>query len=68
MGFNLMYDNERKKGKADPLFKGLAEAADGVIVINFHKYILDRNGDLIGSFGSLQTIIQASREGYRGPL
>ena len=42
-----------QKGKANPLFKGLAEAADGDYPSwNFHKYILDRNGNLIGSFGS----------------
>jgi len=42
-----------KKGKADPLFEGLAKAADGDYPSwNFHKYIIDRNGQLVGSFGS----------------
>jgi glutathione peroxidase len=42
-----------KKGKADPLFRGLAEAADGDYPSwNFHKYILNREGQLVGSFGS----------------
>ena len=42
-----------KKGKADALFKGLAEAADGDYPSwNFHKYIIDRDGQLVGSFGS----------------
>ncbi|MDC1466809.1 glutathione peroxidase [Litorivicinus sp.] len=49
-----MYETmHAKKGKADPLFKGLAEAADNDYPSwNFHKYILDRNGKLVGSFGS----------------
>ena len=42
-----------KKGKADALFKGLAEAADGDYPSwNFHKYIIDRDGRLVGSFGA----------------
>ncbi|MEC8126309.1 MAG: glutathione peroxidase [Pseudomonadota bacterium] len=42
-----------KKGKAGALFKGLAEAADGDYPSwNFHKYIIDRDGQLVGSFGS----------------
>ena len=41
-----------KKGKAGALFKGLAEAADGDYPSwNFHKYIIDRDGQLVGSFG-----------------
>ncbi|MBU26089.1 MAG: glutathione peroxidase [Gammaproteobacteria bacterium] len=50
--FPMYATTNAKKGKADPLFKGLAEAADGDYPSwNFHKYILDRNGNLIGSFG-----------------
>ena len=51
--FPMYATTNAKKGKANPLFKGLAEAADGDYPSwNFHKYILDRNGNLIGSFGS----------------
>ena len=51
--FPMYATTSAKKGKANPLFKGLAEAADGDFPSwNFHKYIIDRNGNLIGSFGS----------------
>jgi glutathione peroxidase len=51
--FPMYATTHAKKGKADPIFKGLAEAADGDYPSwNFHKYIVDRNGDLVGSFGS----------------
>lgn len=51
--FPMYATTHAKKGKADPLFQGLAEAAKGDYPSwNFHKYVLDRNGALIGSFGS----------------
>ncbi len=51
--FPMYATTNAKKGKADPLFKGLAEAADGDYPSwNFHKYIIGRDGQLVGSFGS----------------
>jgi glutathione peroxidase len=51
--FPMYATTHAKKGKASPLFRGLAEAADGDYPSwNFHKYILDRDGQLVGSFGS----------------
>lgn len=51
--FPMYATTHAKKGKADPLFTGLAEAAGGDYPSwNFHKYIIDRNGKLVGSFGS----------------
>lgn len=51
--FPMYATTHAKKGKADPLFEGLAEAAGGDYPSwNFHKYIVDRNGKLVGSFGS----------------
>ena len=42
-----------RKGKADPLFQGLAAAADGKYPMwNFHKYIIGRDGKLIDYFSS----------------
>ncbi|MGF1547330.1 MAG: glutathione peroxidase [Thiotrichales bacterium] len=41
------------KGEADPLYQGLAKAANGDYPQwNFHKYLIDRSGQLIGSFPS----------------
>jgi glutathione peroxidase len=39
-----------KKGSADPLFEGLAEAAGRYPKWNFHKYLLDREGRLVDDF------------------
>ena len=51
--FPMYATTHAKKGKADPLFEGLANAADGDYPSwNFHKYIIDRNGQLVGSYGS----------------
>ena len=67
--FPMYATTHAKKGKADPLFTGLAEAAKGDYPSwNFHKYVLDRNGQLVGSFGSftgpssakIQTVIEAA--------
>ncbi|WP_111874738.1 glutathione peroxidase [Aeromonas bivalvium] len=41
---------------AAPLFKGLAAAADGDAPNwNFHKYLVGRDGQLIGSYGARQS-------------
>ncbi len=51
--FPMYATTHAKKGKAHPLFQGLAEAAGGDYPSwNFHKYIINRNGELVGSFGS----------------
>lgn len=51
--FPMYATTSAKKGLADPLFQGLAEAAGGDYPSwNFHKYILNRQGELVGSFGS----------------
>jgi glutathione peroxidase len=38
--------------KADPIYKTLGELAGEYPAWNFHKYILDRNGNLVASFNS----------------
>jgi glutathione peroxidase len=37
---------------ADPLFRELGEAAGEYPKWNFHKYLIDRDGNLVGSYGS----------------
>lgn len=39
-----------KKGKADPLFTGLAEAAGRYPKWNFHKYLVGRDGRLVDNY------------------
>ena len=39
-----------KQGKAHPMYDGLAEASGTYPTWNFHKYLVDRNGDLIAEF------------------
>jgi glutathione peroxidase len=41
-----------REGMAHPLFRGLAEAAGGHPRWNFHKYLVGRDGRLLGSFPS----------------
>ncbi len=40
------------KGGADPLYRALAASAGEYPRWNFHKYLLDRRGKLVGSFAS----------------
>jgi glutathione peroxidase len=48
-----MYAKTRVKGAdADPLYRTLADAAGESPGWNFHKYLIDREGRLAGSFGS----------------
>lgn len=48
-----MYAKTHVKGDdADPLYKALAEAAGESPRWNFHKYLLDREGRLAGSYSS----------------
>ena len=41
-----------REGRAHPLFRGLAEAAGTYPRWNFHKYLIGRDGRLLGSFPS----------------
>ena len=48
-----MHAKTRVKGEdADPLYRSLAEAAGQSPRWNFHKYLIDREGKLGGSYGS----------------
>ena len=48
-----MYAKTRVRGKAaDPLYQTLANAAGQSPRWNFHKYLIDRNGGLAGSYNS----------------
>jgi glutathione peroxidase len=48
-----MHAKTKVKGKqADPLYRTLAQAAGESPRWNFHKYLIDREGKLAGSFGS----------------
>ncbi len=48
-----MYAKTQVRGQAaDPFYKALAQAAGTEPRWNFHKYLLDRDGKLVGSFGS----------------
>ena len=39
-----------RKGSADPLFEGLANAAGRYPKWNFHKYLIDREGRMVDNF------------------
>jgi len=41
-----------RKNQADPLYQKLGETAGAWPKWNFHKYLLDREGQLVGSYGS----------------
>jgi glutathione peroxidase len=46
-----MYAKSRVSGEnADPFYRALATAAGGAPRWNFHKYLIDRNGKLAGSY------------------
>ena len=40
------------RGSNDPLYRALREQAGEAPAWNFHKYLLNRQGELIGSFSS----------------
>lgn len=48
--FPMFAKTHVRKGQADPLFQGLAEAAGRYPKWNFHKYLLDREGRLADDF------------------
>ena len=48
-----MFEKSRvREGVAEPLYKTLAELSGEYPKWNFHKYLLDRDGNLAGSFSS----------------
>ena len=48
-----MFEKSRvRKGNAEPLYETLARISGEYPRWNFHKYLLDRNGALVGSYGS----------------
>ncbi|MCG8018375.1 MAG: glutathione peroxidase [Candidatus Thiodiazotropha sp. 'RUGA'] len=48
-----MFEKTRvRKGNADPLYQVLARKAGEYPAWNFHKYLLNREGELVGSFPS----------------
>jgi glutathione peroxidase len=48
--FPMFAKTSVRKGSADPLFQGLAEAAGRYPKWNFHKYLVDREGRLADDF------------------
>ena len=50
--FPMFAKTRVKKKNADPLYQKLGETAGSWPKWNFHKYLLDRNGQLVGSYGS----------------
>jgi glutathione peroxidase len=51
-----MFEKSRvAKRKAEPLYQALAAQAGHFPKWNFHKYLLDRKGQVVGSFGSSVT-------------
>lgn len=48
-----MFEKSRvRKGVAEPLYQTLAKLSGDYPQWNFHKYLLDREGNLAGSFPS----------------
>jgi glutathione peroxidase len=48
-----MYEKTRVVGDgADPFYQALSQAAGKAPVWNFHKYLINRQGELVGSYGS----------------
>ena len=50
--FPMFEKTHAAKRQADPLYRFLGEAAGEYPRWNFHKYLIDRQGRLVGSFGS----------------
>ncbi len=50
--FPMFEKTHAAKPQADPLYRYLGEVAGEYPRWNFHKYLLDREGRLVGSFGS----------------
>jgi glutathione peroxidase len=65
--FPMFAKTQVKKGKADPLFQALAEAAGRYPKWNFHKYLIGRDGRLVDNYLSFtspqsETIVNAVEE------
>ena len=50
--FPMFAKTRVREGAADPLYRGLAEASGKYPDWNFHKYLLDRDGRLVGHYPS----------------
>lgn len=50
--FPMFEKTHASKAKADPLYRRLGELAGEYPQWNFHKYLLNREGELVGSFRS----------------
>ena len=50
--FPMFEKTHVSKNKAEPLFKALAKESGEFPRWNFHKYLLDRNGNVAASYGS----------------
>lgn len=50
--FPMFAKTRVRKNNADPLYQKLGETAGSWPKWNFHKYLLDREGQLVGSYGS----------------
>lgn len=53
--FPMFQKSRVLKRNADPLFRELGEAAGEYPKWNFHKYLIDRQGNLVGSYGSFES-------------
>lgn len=65
--FPMFAKTQVKKGKADPLFEALGEAAGRYPRWNFHKYLIGRDGRLVDNYLSFtsprsRTIVSAVEE------
>ena len=65
--FPMFAKTQVRKGKADPLFQALAEAAGRYPKWNFHKYLIGRDGRLVDNYLSFtspqsETIVNAVEE------
>ncbi len=52
VGFPMFEKTHAKRGLADPLYRKLAELSGGYPKWNFHKYLIGRDGRLVGSYSS----------------
>ncbi len=50
--FPMFEKTHAAEGRADPLYRALAEQAGEYPSWNFHKYLLDREGRVVGSYSS----------------
>lgn len=50
--FPMFAKTQVRKQSADPLYRRLGEAAGEYPAWNFHKYLIDREGRLVGSYSS----------------